>query len=69
MNLGRPIVTNGAFAMHSSQIILRTCYVVLVGCAAFVDADVIDKLLVLCVDVRYFAVSKLSVFNTMWFSA
>ena len=25
VNLGRPIVTNGAFATHSSQITLRTC--------------------------------------------
>jgi len=26
VNLGRPIVTNGAFATSSSQITLRTCY-------------------------------------------
>ena len=26
VNLGRPIVTNGAFATRSSQITLRTCY-------------------------------------------
>ena len=26
VNLGRPNVTNGAFATHSSQITLRTCY-------------------------------------------
>jgi len=26
VNLGRPIVTNGAFAPRSSQIILRTCF-------------------------------------------
>ena len=26
VNLGRPIVTNGAFATCSSQITLRTCY-------------------------------------------
>ena len=26
VNLGRPIVTNGAFVMCSSQITLRTCY-------------------------------------------
>ena len=26
VNLGLPIVTNGAFAMRSSQITLRTCY-------------------------------------------
>ena len=25
VNLGRPIVTNGAFATHSSHITLRTC--------------------------------------------
>jgi len=26
VNLGSPIVTNGAFTTHSSQITLRTCY-------------------------------------------
>ena len=26
VNLGRPIVTSGAFATRSSQITLRTCY-------------------------------------------
>ena len=26
VNMGRPIVTNGAFATRSSQITLRTCY-------------------------------------------
>ena len=26
VNLGRPIVTNGAFARRSSQITLRTCF-------------------------------------------
>ena len=26
VNLGRPIVTNGAFATRSSQITLRTCF-------------------------------------------
>ena len=29
VNLGRPIVTNGAFATRSSQITLRTCFVLL----------------------------------------
>jgi len=28
VNLGRPIVTNGAFASRSSQTTLRTCYLV-----------------------------------------
>jgi len=29
VNLGRPIVTNGAFATRSSQITLRTCIIVI----------------------------------------
>jgi len=28
VNLGRPIVTNGAFATRSSQITLRTCVII-----------------------------------------
>ena len=32
VNLGRPIVTNGAFATHCSQITLRTCYQVITVC-------------------------------------
>jgi len=28
VNLGRPIVTNGAFATRSCQITVRTCYAV-----------------------------------------
>jgi len=28
VNMGRPIVTNGAFATRSSQITLRTCFLI-----------------------------------------
>jgi len=33
VNMGRPIVTNGAFATHSSQITLRTCSYFSVFCS------------------------------------
>ena len=31
VNLGRPIVTNGAFATRSSQITLSTCYFIIIS--------------------------------------
>jgi len=47
VNLGHPIVTNGAFATRSSQITLRTCYL-LTYLSNATDSEVVDTIKYQC---------------------